>query len=286
MQAISYPIKSFCSQNLSPVPRKLTVKCHLEPNQKIKGNWFCNCLFNKGMWKSIPVLLFLMHVCSGFSFGFTASTLQLKGFTASTLQLTSRSSSLTFFREDSPSLGSCHGSSQRRCKQRSLVIKCLEFAQPEFITFPQKMFTAVNFAVLPFWGLMIFLPKGDFTKSIMTSTLPIFLLIAIHLSIVSYGLVQPGSVKEFEFLATQGFVKLSAMMEMRNYPAFVSEEWAHVLAWDLFVGRWIYLDGLKKSVPTPHSLFFCFLLGPLGLFIHFITRAAVTKNFSSMLSLD
>ena len=148
------------------------------------------------------------------------------------------------------------------------------------------MFTAVNFAVLPFWGLMIFLPKGDFTKSIMTSTLPIFLLIAIHLSIVSYGLVQPGSVKEFEFLATQGFVKLSAMMEMRNYPAFVSEEWAHVLAWDLFVGRWIYLDGLKKSVPTPHSLFFCFLLGPLGLFIHFITRAAVTKNFSSMLSLD
>ncbi len=29
--------------------------------------------------------------------------------------------------------------------------------------------------------------------------------------------------------ALQGFVKLSAMMEMRQYPVFVSEEWAHVL---------------------------------------------------------
>ena len=47
------------------------------------------------------------------------------------------------------------------------------------------------------------------------------------------SLSQPGSAEEFEFLATQGFVKLSAMQEMRQYPVFVSEEWAHVLAWDL-----------------------------------------------------
>ena len=60
------------------------------------------------------------------------------------------------------------------------------------------------------------------------------------------SLSQPGSAEEFEFLATQGFVKLSAMQEMRQYPVFVSEEWAHVLAWDLFVGRYIYLDGLEK----------------------------------------
>jgi len=39
---------------------------------------------------------------------------------------------------------------------------------------------------------------------------------------------------------------LSAMQEMRQYPVFVSEEWAHVLAWDLFVGRYVYLDGLEK----------------------------------------
>jgi hypothetical protein len=30
--------------------------------------------------------------------------------------------------------------------------------------------------------------------------------------------------------------------------------------------------GLEKKVPTPHSLFFTFLLGPLGLTLHLVTR--------------
>jgi len=161
----------------------------------------------------------------------------------------------------------------------------LEFASPEMTTYPQQIFTLVNFAVLPFWGLMIFAPKWEVTRNTMTSTWPILLCGAMHLSMVAYGLSQPGSLEEFEFLATQGFVKLSAMQEMRQYPVFVSEEWAHVLAWDLFVGRYVYLDGLDKEVPTPHSLFFTFLLGPLGLTFHLLTRAIVTKDASSILRL-
>jgi len=56
--------------------------------------------------------------------------------------------------------------------------------------------------------------------------------------------------------------------------------------WDLFVGRFIYLDGQKKQVPTPHSLFFCFLLGPVGLTMHLLTRAAVLKDAGTILDLD
>ena len=99
----------------------------------------------------------------------------------------------------------------------------LEFASPEMTTYPQQIFTLINFAVLPFWGLMIFAPKWEVTRNTMTSTWPILLCGAMHLSMVAYGLSQPGSLEEFEFLATQGFVKLSAMQEMRQYPVFVSE---------------------------------------------------------------
>ena len=176
--------------------------------------------------------------------------------------------------------------SERRRTQNLFSVKCLEFAQPEFATFPQQMFTLVNFAVLPFWGMMIVTPKWEATKFLMSSSFPILLLCAIHLSLVSFGVSQPSAAEEFQFLATQGFVKLSSMMEMRNYPIFVSEEWAHVLAWDLFVGRWIYLDGLKKNIPTPHSLFFCFLLGPLGFLIHLATRAFVKRSLASLAELD
>eukprot|EP00439_Symbiodinium_sp_Y106_P084866 s539_g26.t2 len=54
-------------------------------------------------------------------------------------------------------------------------------------------------------------------------------------------------------------------------PGFVSEEWAHVLAWDLFVGRWIYLDGQRRGIFTSHSVLFCNLIGPPGLLMHAIT---------------
>jgi hypothetical protein len=44
-------------------------------------------------------------------------------------------------------------------RQGALGLVGLEFAQPEFSTYPQQVFTAVNFAVLPFWALMIAAPK-------------------------------------------------------------------------------------------------------------------------------
>ena len=58
---------------------------------------------------------------------------------------------------------------------------------------------------------------------------------------------------------------------MMQYPNFVSEEWSHVLTWDLFVGRWIWLDGLRRGVFTSHSVLLCNLIGPPGLLLHWVT---------------
>ena len=69
-----------------------------------------------------------------------------------------------------------------------------------------------------------------------------------------------------------------AMMGMMSYPNFVSEEWSHVLAWDLFVGRFIWLDGVARGVFTPHSTLFCNLIGPPGLLIHFVTCLLTGKG--------
>jgi Domain of unknown function (DUF4281) len=56
-----------------------------------------------------------------------------------------------------------------------------------------------------------------------------------------------------------------------NYPNFVAEEWSHVLTWDLFVGRYIWLDGLKRNIFTVPAVLFCNLIGPPGLLIHWLT---------------
>ena len=65
--------------------------------------------------------------------------------------------------------------------------------------------------------------------------------------------------------------QLAFMGMVSKYPNFVAEEWTHVLCWDLFVGRYIWLDGLKRGIFTAPAVLFCNLIGPPGLLIHFLT---------------
>eukprot|EP00435_Cladocopium_sp_Y103_P041342 s794_g11.t1 len=77
-------------------------------------------------------------------------------------------------------------------------------------------------------------------------------------------------------------VRMVAVQLGRNIlqvsPGFVSEEWSHVLAWDLFVGRWVYLDGQRRGIFASHSVLFCNLIGPPGLVMHAITCLVLGKG--------
>ena len=70
----------------------------------------------------------------------------------------------------------------------------------------------------------------------------------------------------------------AAMQGMMQYVNFVSEEWPHVLIWDLFVGRYIWLDGERRGVFTPHSVLLTNLIGPPGLMLHFLTCVLTGKG--------
>jgi Domain of unknown function (DUF4281) len=48
---------------------------------------------------------------------------------------------------------------------------------------------------------------------------------------------------------------------------------------DLFVGRYIYLEGLKTKVWTIHSLALCLFAGPMGLLSHILTYWIAKKLF-------
>lgn len=73
----------------------------------------------------------------------------------------------------------------------------------------------------------------------------------LHFFIVSASIVQPGATApllEFNDVFDPAKDSQAAFMNMvTNYPNFVAEEWPHVLTWDLFVGRYIWLDGLKRG---------------------------------------
>jgi hypothetical protein len=105
----------------------------------------------------------------------------------------------------------------------------------------------------------------------------------LHFFIVSASIVQPdatASLLEFNEVFNPDADNQKAFMNMvTNYPNFVAEEWSHVLTWDMFVGRWIWLDGLRRGIFTSHSVLFCNLIGPPGLLIHWVTCLVTGKGF-------
>ena len=86
----------------------------------------------------------------------------------------------------------------------------------------------------------------------------------VHFFIVSASIVQPGATApllEFNDVFDPAKDSQAAFMNMvTNYPNFVAEEWPHVLTWDLFIGRYIWLDGLKRGrwfSSTQKYIFYC-----------------------------
>jgi ABA4-like protein len=132
------------------------------------------------------------------------------------------------------------------------------------------IFAASSLLVLPFWLLMIGLPGWRGTRKLMESywvLLPIPLLYVVLL-----------------FFSWRGLEKLIAdprlptLAEILGRPEGALIGWVHFLAFDLFVGRWEYLDSQERRYPpilVAPALWATLLVGPLGLLLYLAIRALV-----------
>ena len=137
-----------------------------------------------------------------------------------------------------------------------------------------QWFTITNVFVLPFWALMIILPKWDWDPPPclpLTCLLWAWLLVYFGLFAVS---LTPESAK---VLANPTLADVARLFGQEQIAAAA---WVHFLVMDLFVGRWIYWEGQRTGIWTSHSLVLCVLVGPIGLLSHIMT-AAVAERFTS-----
>merc|ERR1719440_749233 len=145
----------------------------------------------------------------------------------------------------------------------------------------EQGFNVDTFLPQPFWILMIALPNANITKKIMGPWQSILFFAFVHLFIVSKSIAEPDGtapMAEFSGVFDPSGAPLEAMLGMMKYPNFVSEEWSHVLTWDLFVGRFIWLDGIRRGIFTPHSVLLTNLIGPPGLLLHLLTCLVLGKG--------
>jgi hypothetical protein len=137
----------------------------------------------------------------------------------------------------------------------------------------ETIFQVANLFIMPFWLLMILLPHWPWTKRVMGSlwtVVPLALLYAL--------LVVPNMLA---FLGDLANPTLGGIAALLGTPEGATVGWIHFLAFDLFVGRWAYLDSRQHNLSAwlvSPTLFFILMFGPFGLLLYLGVRALLLRR--------
>jgi len=129
------------------------------------------------------------------------------------------------------------------------------------------LFDASFLLVAPFWLLMIALPGWRVTQRVIASPWIAAPAAAVYLALVLPGL--PG------VLGAVSSPSLETIAPLLGTPEGATVAWVHFLAFDLFVGRWVYLDARERGITpwlTSPLLLLTLMLGPTGLLGHLLVR--------------
>src|SRR5690242_15404243 len=104
----------------------------------------------------------------------------------------------------------------------------------------EMLFKIGNLIILPFWALMIFLPRWRVTKWVIDSP-----LVCAAPALIYAALVIPRVAEIWPAVSNP---ELSGIAMLLGSPTGATIAWLHFLAFDLFVGRWIFLDGRERGI--------------------------------------
>ena len=146
----------------------------------------------------------------------------------------------------------------------------------EYLTF-ENIYLWTNFAVLPFWLILIVIPNSKFTQFFVNSIILPLILAAVYV----YIMYQIILIDEPIFDIFKLYLSLDNLYTIFSTEAFLLMFWIHFVALNLFLGIWIARDGLKYHMSR--SLIFIPLIlvyftGPVGLVLYWLIRIFYAKK--------
>ncbi len=128
------------------------------------------------------------------------------------------------------------------------------------------LFKGANFAVLPFWLLLLVAPRWRGTQLLVHGPAVVLLLTPIY----AYMLFGYGPSPQNVDMTT-----LYGVMSAFTAPHVVVAGWIHYLIFDLFIGAWEARDALRLHIPQLFvipCLLATLVVGPVGLLLYVIVR--------------
>ena len=119
------------------------------------------------------------------------------------------------------------------------------------------LYTVINTCTAPVWLAMILLPRSALTTRAVRLATPLY----AALGATYIGLLAStwGRGEKVDFRDPDSVRR--GLQQPRGFLA----GWAHYIAFDLFVGRWIWEQGLAQQRSTRIALLMTWLAGPSGL---------------------
>jgi hypothetical protein len=127
----------------------------------------------------------------------------------------------------------------------------------------EALFNLANLLPMPIWLSMLLFPRARFTERLVRAYWPFVVLAGVYTAFLVAALFAGGPSLDFSFDALRE--GLSAEW------AFLAA-WTHFLAFDLFVGVWIFRDAKYWNIRPPLYLVLTLFLGPLGLGSYLLVR--------------
>ncbi|KAK4347938.1 hypothetical protein RND71_034277 [Anisodus tanguticus] len=136
-------------------------------------------------------------------------------------------------------------------------------------------FTVGTAAVLPFYTIMVVAPKAQLTRKVTKSSIPYIILGLLYAYLLCLSWT-PDTIR-LMFASKYWLPELPGIAKMFSNEVTLASAWIHLLAVDLFAARQVYHDGLQNDIETRHSVSLCLLFCPVGILIHFITKALTSS---------
>ena len=130
----------------------------------------------------------------------------------------------------------------------------------------ETLFKAANYAVIPFWLLLMAAPRWSWTQRLVHSPVVLLLLAPIYADLLFGFAPAPVGVQ---------FSSLYGVMVGFSAPHIVVAAWIHYLIFDLFVGAWESRDAQRRGIPhllVVPCLLVTLMVGPIGLLLYVLVR--------------
>ena len=135
------------------------------------------------------------------------------------------------------------------------------------------LFNLTFYLAVPFWLLMIVAPRWAVTEKIVASPWIATPPLAVYLLVVL-----PHFGQLWEAVSQPDLGVLQAFLGTGYGAAAI---WAHLIAFDLFIGRWMYWQarerGIHPLVMAP-ILVLTILLSPIGLLVFLVVREVAARK--------